>query len=252
MTDYIEPPQDLPLSPRVKALRKAYETAIGNLDKYRQENAGYATKRSLNSLDQFVYYVPAIREAEKELREQEIEAAANGKPLPDRDKMLRPIEQKVSEYRRMVPALEALVTRARHEYAEGVKAELVSMGLKEAKAAQKARDDWEKAYRAAMEAKTTLEKHAGLFSWCVSQGDMDSAPRTGHSQGDNLEFWELTEDGRLSFEASQALDFLDYMVKVPGLIEPNPNPPIAEEYNHNPKPRHFIAKVDGYGDNWEH
>ncbi|MFE0960579.1 hypothetical protein [Streptomyces fungicidicus] len=252
MTDYIEPPQDLPLSTKVTGLRKAYETAIGNLDKCRQENAGYATKRSLNSLDQFVYYVPAIREAEKELREQEIEAAANGKPLPDRNAVLRPIEAKVDEYKRMVSALETLVTRARNEYVEGVKAELVPMGLKEAQKAAKAREDWEKAWKAAMEAKAALERHSGLFTWCVSAGDMETHPRYGHSQGDNLEYWELDENGRLTFGASQAMDFLDWVVKVPGLIEPNPNPPVMEEFNDNPEPRHFIARVDGYGDNWEH
>jgi hypothetical protein len=257
MTEFIEPPQDLQLSKRVLSLRKAYEDAKGRLDKYRQENSRYAPRKTLNSLDQYVYHVPAIRDAEQELKAAELEAVANGKALPDRHSVLSPIEEKVSEYRRMVPVLEALVSKAHQEYVEGVKAELVPMGLREAKEAQKARDAWEKAYKAAMEAKATLEKHASLFSWIVSEGDIDTHPRCGHSQGDNLEYWELDENGRLTYEASLALDFqsanvgMSSLVKVPGLVEPNPNPPVTEEFNHNHKPRHFIAKADGYA-NWEH
>ncbi|WP_086867234.1 hypothetical protein [Streptomyces viridochromogenes] len=251
MTNHIELPQDLPLSTKVKALRKAYEDAKKRLEAYRQENARYASRRTLNSLDQYVYQIPAIREAEKELREQEIAAAAAGKPLPDRSAVLRPIEEKVDEYKRMVTALEALVTEAQQEYAEGVKAELLPMGLKEAAKAAKAREEYEAAWQAMQVARASLKRHAGLFTWCVSDGDMETVPRAGHSQGDNLECWQLTEDGRLTFDASQALDYLDWVVKIPGLIEPNPNPPVAEEFNHNQKPRHFIAKSDGYG-NWEH
>lgn len=253
MTDYIvEPPQDLPLSAKVKGLRKAYEDAEVKLDKYRQENARYASRKTLNSFFEAEYHVPAVREAEKELREQEIEAAAAGKSLPDRDKVLRPIEQKVSEYRRMVPVLEALVTRARKAYEDGVRSELVPMGQKEAAKAMAARDAWEKAWKAAMEAKATLEKHAGLFTYCATAGGMDVHPRHGHSQGDNLEYWELNKDGLLTWEASQELDFDQVPVKVPGLIEPNPNPPVVEEFNDNPKPRIWNAKPAGYGDNWEH
>ncbi|MGA5317494.1 hypothetical protein ACPCTK_25750 [Streptomyces pseudogriseolus] len=251
MANYIEPPKDLPLSTKVKGLLKAYDTAVENLNKYRQENARYASKRTLNALDQYVYQIPALREAEKELREQEIEAAANGRPLPDRSKVLRPIEAKVDEYKRMVPALEALVTRARNEYVEGVKAELVPMGLKEAQKAAKHRDEYEAAWQAMQAARASLERHAGLFTWCVSEGDMETVPRHGHSQGDNLEYWELDENGRLTWEASQGMDFLEWVVKVPGLIEPDPNPPVVEEVNGNPNPQYFNAKSEGYA-NWEH
>jgi DNA repair exonuclease SbcCD ATPase subunit len=252
MTDYIEPPQDLPLSQKVKGLRKAYEDAKGRLDKYRQENSRYAPRKTLNSLDQYIYHVPAIRDAEQELKDAELEAVANGKALPDRDSVLSPIVEKVSEYRRTVPALEALVSKAHQEYVEGVKAELVPMGLKEAAKAAKYRDEYEAAWKAMEAARAKLERAAGLFTWCVSAGDMDTHPRHGHSQGDNLEYWQLTEDGQLTFEASRELDYLDWVVKVPGLIEPNPNPPVTEEFNHNPKPRQFLASVDGYGSDWEH
>ncbi|MEU3661763.1 hypothetical protein AB0E77_18730 [Streptomyces sp. NPDC032940] len=252
MTNHFEPPKDLPLSSKVKGLRKAYEDAVTKLETYRQENARYAPRRTLNALDQYVYHVPAVREVERDLREQEIEAAAAGKALPDREKVLRPILAKVDEYKRMVPALEALVTKARNEYEDGVKEDLVPMGRKEAKAAQQARDAWERAYKAMELAKADLERHAGLFTWCVSAGDMDTPPRTGHSQGDHLEYWELTEDGRLTYEASQELDYLEWVVKVPGLIEPNPAPPVTEEVNHNPKPQYHIAKAEGYGGNWDH
>ena len=45
MTKYIvEPPNDLPLSPKVKALRKAYEDAKAKLSEYKQENAAYVAR----------------------------------------------------------------------------------------------------------------------------------------------------------------------------------------------------------------
>ncbi|MEV5049255.1 hypothetical protein AB0N20_32880 [Streptomyces griseoincarnatus] len=256
MTNYIEPPKDLPLSTKVKGLLKAYDTAVENLNKYRQENARYASKRTLNALDQYVYQIPALREAEKELREQEIEAAANGRPLPDRSKVLRPIEAKVSEYKRMVPALEALVTRARNEYAEGVKAELVPMGLKEAQKAAKAREDWEKAYNAAMEARRTLERHGALFVWCATAGQVDTLPLEGASAGNNAEAWQIAEDGRLTTEAAIELGF-EGIALVDGLVVmPEPvtdgQAEAEAEFWRTYKPKMFNAKPAGYGDNWEH
>ncbi|MFF0789082.1 hypothetical protein [Streptomyces spiralis] len=247
-----EPPVDLPLSTKVKALRKAYQDAEEAYTKYRQENAAYAARNVTREYDsKSRYEIPALIAAERELRELEIAAVAAGKPLPDKDRILGPVKAKADEYARTVPALRTLADKAKREYFDALKDELVTMGLKEAQKAAKARQEWESAYNAAMEAKASLERHSGLFTWCVSQGDMETAPRTGHSQGDNLERWELNSDGMLTWEASQALDYLDWLVKVPGLIEPNPNPPAAEEFNHNPKPRHFIAKDAGYGNNWE-
>lgn len=247
-----EPPADLPLSTRVKGLRKAWQEAETKLSDYQRENARYARHKTLNSFFEAEYYVPALQDAEKEAREQELTAVAAGKALPDRDAILGPVKAKVDEYARTVPALRTLAEKAKQEYSEALRNELVSMGLKEAQKAAKAREDWEKAYKAAMEAKATLERHADLFSFCVTAGGMDVHPRRGHSQGDKLEYWELNKDGLLTFEASQELDYDQIPVEVPGLIEPNPSPPVTEEFNHNPKPRHFLASPDGYGDDWEH
>ncbi|MGW1616681.1 hypothetical protein ACWCQZ_46195 [Streptomyces sp. NPDC002285] len=257
MTKYIvEPPQDLPLSPKVKALRKAHEDATERLDKYRQENSRYAPRKTLNALDQYVYHVPAIRETEKELREQEIEAAAAGKELPNRDAMLRPILAKADEYKRMVPALKALAEKAEQEYSEALKGELVVMGLKEAQKAAKARQEWERLYNAAMDARRTLERHAGLFAWCATSGDYESTPLEGASAGNNVEHWELAEDGRLTTEAAIALGYEGVSV-VDGLIV-MPEPVIDEEaeaeaeFWRTYKPSVFTAKPEGYGGSWEH
>ncbi|MFE9287241.1 hypothetical protein [Streptomyces olivaceus] len=249
-------PDALPLSPRVKGLKKEYDTAVGNLAKYKAENARYAPRKSVNSLWQTEYTYPAIQEAKRELREQEIAAVEAGKPLPDRQAVLRPIEKYVEEYRRTVPALEALVTKARKAYEEGVRSELTQMGLREAKKAAQSLDAYRTAYRAMETARAALEMHAGLFSWVVSGGDIDTAPRAGHSQGDNLEAWELTKDGMLTWEASLALEFqseavgISSLVKTPGLVEENPNPPVAEELNLNHKPKQFLAKDSGHQASW--
>lgn len=250
-------PESLPLSPRVKGLKKEYDTAVGNLAKYKSENARYAPRKSVNSLWQSEYTYPALTEAKRELREQEIAAVEAGKPLPDRSEVLGPIEKAVEEYRRTVPALEALVTKARRAFEDGVKEEYVSMGRKAARAAQQALAQYRKAYEVMLTAREVLETQAGLFSWCVTDGGMDAAPRTGHSQGDNLEAWEVTKDGMLSWESSLALGFqsedvgIRSLVKVDGLVEENPNPRVAEEVNLNPKPKQFLAKAEGYGNNWD-
>ncbi|MBA2813053.1 hypothetical protein E0500_038515 [Streptomyces sp. KM273126] len=256
MTDYIEPPRDLPLSSKVKSLRKTYDDAVAKLDEYKRNNAQYAPRKTLNALDQYVYHVSAIREAETELQEKEIAAAAAGKPLPDRDTVLRPIEAKVDEYKRMVPALEALVTRARNEFSQALREDLVSMGLRESKAAQKARDDWEKAYKAALAARENLERHGALFVWCATAGQMETLPLEGASEGNRAEAWQIAEDGRLTTEAAIELGF-EGIGLVGGLVV-MPEPVRDEqaeadaEFWRTYKPKMFIAKPEGYGNNWEH
>ncbi|MEV5737239.1 hypothetical protein [Streptomyces sp. NPDC052292] len=166
-----------------------------------------------------------LEEAKRDLKKAEIAAVEAGKPLPDKDTFLAPALAKGDDCNRTVEALKVIAAKAKQEYSAGLLGELKATGLKEAEKAAKARDEWEKAYRAMAEARATLELHAGLFSWCVTAGGYDCHPRKGHSQGENLEYWELTEDGRLKFEAAVAMEYFDDMVKVEGLIEPDPNPP---------------------------
>lgn len=256
MTDYIEPPRDLPLSAKVKGLRKAYEDAQGKLNQYRQENARYAPRKTLNSLYEAEYYVPAVREAEKELREQEIEAAAAGKSLPDRDKQLRPIEVKANEYKRMVPALEALVTRARNEFSQALREDLVPMGLKEARAAQRAREEYEAAYKAMLAARAKLERHGALFTFCATAGQVDTLPLEGASAGNNAEAWQIAEDGRLTTQAAIELGFegialVDGLVVMPEPVRDEAAEAEAEFWRTH-TPRIHTAKPAGYGANWDH
>ncbi|MFE6946149.1 hypothetical protein [Streptomyces chartreusis] len=265
MTKYIvEPPQDLPLSPKVKALRKAHEDAKAKLSAYRQENAAYATRNVTREFEAKTRYeVPALAQAERDLQEQEVAAVAAGKELPDRDAVLRPILAKVDEYKRTVPALTTLVEKAQQEYSEALKSELVTMGLKEAQKAAKARQEWESLYQAAMDARRTLERHAGLFAWCVTSGDYDVTPLEGASAGNQVEHWELAEDGRLTTEAAIALGYEGVSV-IDGLIV-MPEPVVDEEaeteaeFWRTYKPQHFIAGRSGTDgnavgrfDNWTH
>ncbi|MEU2267165.1 hypothetical protein ABZ568_12240 [Streptomyces olindensis] len=258
MTKYIvEPPQDLPLSAKVKALRKAYEDAKEKLSEYRHENAAYATRNVTREYEAVPRYeIPALAKAEQELQEQEVAAVAAGKDLPDRDSVLRPIQAKADEYKRMVPALTALMEKAHREYSDALRDELVTMGLKEAQKAAKARQEWERLYKAAMDARRTLERHAGLFAWCATSGDYETTPLEGASAGNNVESWELAKDGRLSTEAAIALGYEGVGV-IDGLIV-MPDPVTDEqaeaeaEFWRTYKPKMFIAKADGYGSDWEH
>ncbi|MGW2900480.1 hypothetical protein ACWDAO_39360 [Streptomyces sp. NPDC001212] len=222
----IEPPADLPLSPKVKSLRKVYQDAEAAHEKYIQENSRYRTinvapvwssTRQDGSL--------ALEDAKRELREAEIAAVGAKKPLPDKDEFLAPVKNKMDEYDRTVSALKVLAQKAKQEYSHALHGELKAMGLRQAEKAAKARDEWEQAYRAMVAARETMLRHVGLFTFCVSAGDADFHPRHGHSQGERLEVWQLTKDGMLTFEASQELEYPGYLIKVEGLIEPNPNPP---------------------------
>ncbi|MFE9309749.1 hypothetical protein ACFYM5_18930 [Streptomyces sp. NPDC006706] len=245
----MEPPADLPLSTKVKGLRKKYEDAGKAYEKYVQENSRYCTinvapEWSTIRQDGSI----ALEDAKRELRHLEIAAVDAGKPLPDKEKALGPVKAKMDEYNRMVSTLKALVQKAKQEYSDAVFDDLQTMGLKEAEKAYKARLEWEKAYRAAMDARATLERHTSLFTWCVSAGGWDTYPTQGNSLGENLEAWALTEDGRLTYEASVEMEFQNSaayqhsLIEIEGLIEPDPNPPVIEEHNGNPTPRIWNAK----------
>ncbi|MFE4721378.1 hypothetical protein ACFRLW_34185 [Streptomyces sp. NPDC056728] len=240
-----EPPSDLPLSPKVKSLRKAYQDAQANHEKYVQENSRYRTRDVSEFWEHARYSCAALEEAKRELREAEIACVEAGKPLPDKEEFLAPVTAKVDEYDRTVPALKVLTQKAKEDYSKALFGELQTMGLKEAEKAAKARDEWERAYKVMAAARATLELHAGLFTWCVSAGGMDVHPRKGHSQGENLEYWELAEDGRLKFEAAQALEYFGFWLKVDGLIEPDPNPPesVVEEFKFTLPAQHYSKPV---------
>lgn len=258
MTKYIvEPPNDLPLSPKVKALRKAYEDAKAKLSEYKQENAAYVARNVTREYEATTRYeIPALTKAEQELQEQEVAAVAAGKALPDRDSVLRPIQAKVDEYKRMVPALNALVEKAHREYSDALRDDLLAMGLKEAQKAAKAREEWERLYKAAMDARRALERHAGLFAWCATSGDYETTPLEGASAGNNVEYWELSEDGRLTTEAAIALGYegvgiIDGLIVMPEPVR-DEQAEAESEFWRTYKPKMFIAKADGYGNNWEH
>ncbi|MEV5983598.1 hypothetical protein AB0L85_01050 [Streptomyces sp. NPDC052051] len=247
----MEPPKDLPLSPKVKSLRKAYQESEEAHAKYVQENSRY---RAVNvaRVGQLRdnWQIPALEEAKRELTELEIAAVEAGKSLPDKDEFLAPVKAAIDEYDRTVPALKAVAAKAKEVYSDAVFSELKEMGLKEVQKTAKAREEWEKAWNAMVAAKATLELHASLFSWCVTAGGYDFYPTQGNSQGDNLEYWELTKDGRLTYEASLALGFnhteahLYSPVVVDGLIEPDPNPPapVAEEWTVKHIPAQYYSK----------
>ncbi|MEW2497147.1 hypothetical protein AB0942_26985 [Streptomyces nodosus] len=245
-----EPPHDLPLSPKVKSLRKAWQDAEEKLTKYRQENSRYITidvSEIWESKARHSYR--ALEDAKRELRQLEIAAVAEGKALPNKEVYLGTVKAKKDEVDRTVPALKTLALRSKEEYAQAVYEDLHKMGRVEAKKAYEARLAWEKAYNAMLAAKATLNRHATLFTWCVSAGGWNEFPTHGNSQGENLEAWELTDDGRLTYEASLALDYVDSsafshsLIKVEGLVEPDPNPPAPVEEKEI-KPRYWNAKED--------
>ncbi|MFJ7768927.1 hypothetical protein ACIQ1J_11095 [Streptomyces sp. NPDC097107] len=103
--------------------------------------------------------------------------------------------------------MKVLAAKAEQEYSNALFGELKAMGPKEAEKAYTACLEWEKAWKAMVAARATLELHASLFSWRVTAGGYDTYPSKGDSQSERLEYWEITEDGRLKFESAKALDF---------------------------------------------
>ncbi|MFE4581289.1 hypothetical protein [Streptomyces chartreusis] len=212
-----EPPADLPTSAKVRTLRKTWRDAEAKLSDYQRENSRYAQRKTLNALDQYVTHVPAMQDAEQELREKELAAVEAGKPLPDKDAILAPVKAKVDEYARTVPALRKLVDKAQREWSDALKAEAVSTGLKVAAKAAEAREEWQRLYEAALAAREDLERQGALFSWVATAGSVETLPLEGASAGNQAEAWELSEDGRLTTEAAIQLGF-EGIALVDGLV----------------------------------
>lgn len=175
-------PADLPLSPKVKALRKAYEDSKTKLGDYTRENARYRT-RDVSQVGEIKarYSTPALEDAKAELKTLEIEAVRESKALPNKEVFLGTVQTKIDEYDRIVSALETLVKQAHSVFSEAVTEELVPMGLKAAKAAQKCLDAWKVAEAAAVSAREALERNGALFTWCASAGSVETLPLEGAS-----------------------------------------------------------------------
>ncbi|WLQ44875.1 hypothetical protein P8A22_36275 [Streptomyces laculatispora] len=259
MANYIADniPTDLPLSPKVQALRKAFEAAAEKLSTYKIENARYRT-RDVSQVGELKarYSTPALEDAKAELKVLEIEAVREGKALPNKEVFLGTVRVAIGDYGRTVSALESLVKQAHKAFSEAVREELVPMGLKAAKAAQKARDEWEKAHKAAMTARGKLETAASLFTWCATSGQVETIPLEGASAGNKVEHWELSEDGRLTTDAAielgfQGLSVLDGLVVIPAPVI-DPEAEAEAEFWRTYKPQIHAAKSEGYGPNWEH
>ncbi|WP_405678094.1 hypothetical protein OG292_27600 [Streptomyces sp. NBC_01511] len=255
--NFVEPPANLPLSPAVKRLRKAYEDAKVKLVGYQRENASYRTRDvSMVGEVKARYSSPALEDAKAELKKLEIAAVKEGKALPNKEVFLGTVKAKSDEYDRTVSALNVLVHQAHRDYMDAVNADLVEMGLKEAKAAQQARDAWGKAHKAAMAARETLEKHGALFTWCATSGQVEGLPLDGASAGNNVDYWEISDDGRLTTEAAIELGFQGLEL-IEGLVV-MPDPVIDEaaeteaEFWKKYRPQIHNAKPEGYGTTWDH
>ncbi|MEU5519540.1 hypothetical protein ABZ759_02245 [Streptomyces sp. NPDC047860] len=249
-------PADLPLSKKVLGLRAKWQDAEQRLSEYKAENASYAPRKDVNAFYETTYTYPALTKAKKELAEKEVQAVAAGNPLPDRQKVLGPIEKAIADYPRMVAALKTLAEDAYAEFVAGVKAEMTAMGLREAAECQKARDAWEEAWKAAEKARRALEDHGALFSWCATEGAIDTLPLQDSSGGSKAEYFELSGDGRLTTEAAIELGFQGLSLNRDLVVFPEPvRDEAAEEeaaYWANYKPKHFLADPSNYGDGWEH
>ncbi|MFJ8859747.1 hypothetical protein ACIRD8_15070 [Streptomyces sp. NPDC102451] len=256
-TNFVEPPTGLPLSPAVKGLRKKYEEARDKLASYQRENARYRTRDVSREWETGPRHsCPALEDAKAELKKLELNAVAEGKTLPNKEVFLGTVHVKIDDYNRTVAALNTLAGQAYRAYTDAVSADLVPMGRKAAKAAQKCLDAWKHAEAAAIASRADLERNAGLFVYCATGGGIEGLPLDGASAGNNAEYWDTTEDGMLTTESAIALGFQGVPL-VEGLVV-MPEPVIDEaavaeaKYWETFRPQIHNAKAEGYSSNWDH
>ncbi|MBW8794697.1 MAG: hypothetical protein JF597_14155 [Streptomyces sp.] len=179
--------------------------------KYRMENADCARQyiddsHGPTSRD---YYVPALRKADRELREQEMQAVADGRSLPDRDKYLAEVRFRVKEYERVEPALARAVEQAESAATDAIVKELPELARQGFEQSERAL----KRYRAAIAkaARAQLAGSVSRFLWAATAGELTRPKWRGFSGalGEEVNARRTTSDGRLTFDSAKDLGLID-------------------------------------------
>ncbi|GAA1434850.1 hypothetical protein GCM10009601_60020 [Streptomyces thermospinosisporus] len=196
------------LSAKANKKVKAYEDAMARYNKHVAENREfappkpYSTVRGPQNLKP-----PALVKAEKELKELDAKALAEGKPLADRDEFLAPVLKRIEEYKRTEPLLKKAMETAEAEAEAAVAEELPALARQAMDDATKAKQEYEKALEAAQMAQAALSGHIRRFMQYVTGGAVSDARFRGLVGQDDkyLYAWDIEGNGKLSYEGAFSL-----------------------------------------------
>lgn len=196
----------------VELFRKRNE-ARERFRKYGAENADCRRRDTKSPHDHHAppqWVVPALAAADRELRELEAKALAEGKPLPDRDGFMAPVRARVAEYERMVPALRKLWDQAEDALAAAVEEELPALAAQAVEGCNKAQKEYRAALGKAEAARARMRASTERFTWAVTAGSRHVPDGRGtiSALGDDLDRWEATEDGRITERSAKALGLI--------------------------------------------
>ncbi|MFD8624609.1 hypothetical protein ACFV4E_12030 [Streptomyces hygroscopicus] len=181
--------------------------------KYRMENADCARQYIDGSHGRVSrdYYVPALRKAEKELREQEMQAVADGRSLPDRDEYLAEVRSRVKEYERVEPALARAAEQAESAVSDAIVKELPELAHQGFEQSERALKQYRAAIAKAEAARAQLAGSVSRFLWATTAGELTRPKWRGFSGalGEEVNAWRTTSDGRLTFESAKDLGLID-------------------------------------------
>ncbi|MBC2867471.1 hypothetical protein [Streptomyces mexicanus] len=208
----------------IDAWREAEQRAIA----YRRENAEYIPQYSRSWGGKRVGGdTPALVRAERELKQLDALAVAEGKPLTDRDAYLAPVLAKAEEVARTLPLLDKAAEDRRQEAESAVFNELPALATQALENARKAKANHDKAYEAFLSAQAALKASVDRITNVITMGQVDSAwirglNRNGDEYAGVLEF---TEDGKLTYKSAWNLHFVGGvamnvdMVDLGGLVD---------------------------------
>ncbi|MFG3657026.1 hypothetical protein [Streptomyces sp. NPDC047706] len=205
-TVFVTPmPAGFTLSASTKKLIAVRDKALKALQDYQLENANYAPVLGPHGAR-----IPAISNAEVELRKLDKEAVRNGKPLTSRDEFLTPYRSKAEEYKRTVAAMQAAYTEAFRAAEDAIIAEMPSLASKALEECSQAHKDWSDAVEAARNAEARMSAAVNRLLWAATDSRMNRSAGEGWADYADTEALEFTANGRLTRRAAQAIGLETY------------------------------------------
>ncbi|MFE1240150.1 hypothetical protein [Streptomyces tendae] len=205
-TEFITPmPAGFTFSAATKKAIAARDKAFRALQDFKLEHADYAPVPVANGT-----IVPAIRKAQGELAALDRAAVKAGKPLPNREEYLKPHKEKAEQYLRTVKVLSAEYDQASRDAEDVITDEMPTLARKSLEECAKVHQEWTAAVEAMEAAESRMNAAVNRLVWAASDSRMNQSAGTGWADYSDTRAFELTEDGRLTRRAAQAIGLETY------------------------------------------
>jgi hypothetical protein len=227
------------LSAAVTKKVKAYEEAKAKYVKYTSANRDCAVPKPYAPWSEQNNKPPALVKAEAELRKLDEKAAAEGKPLVDQEEYLKPVLARIEEYRRTEPALKKAMEAADAAARAAVGDELPALARQVFDRATEAKKAYEDALEKLQDAEAQFIGQMNRFIQYVTGGVVQRGRYHGLVQNEAekyLSAWDLSENGRLSWEGAWSLGLVGAgaynvdMIDLTDFVEPKEE--VRTPWNH--------------------